>query len=145
MKKLGFLTLAAGSVAALLVGTALPSLAQDQGQGQRQGRRGGQGRGGFGGQFGRGGMMGGGFMNADPTSSSKLMLLQRDDVRSELGISAKQREQMEQARLEAHSLVTEAQATVAHETREARSRLLDSARALARLVAGKLIGREVRG
>jgi F-type H+-transporting ATPase subunit b len=60
-------------------------------------------------------------------------------------LEAKQREQMEQARLEAHSLVTEAQATVAHETREARSRLLDSARALARLVAGKLIGREVRG
>jgi len=35
-------------------------------------------------------------MNGDPTQSAKLMLIQRDDVRSELVISAKQREQMDQ-------------------------------------------------
>ena len=114
MNKQGLMTLAAASAIALFLGATVPSHAQDQGtgqgQGQRQGRRGGQGRGGAGGggfgggggqfgrgggQFGRGGMMGGGF-NSDPTMSAKMMLLQRDDVRSELGISAKQREQMDQ-------------------------------------------------
>jgi exonuclease VII large subunit len=98
MKKQGLLTLATASAVALFLGTVLPSHAQDQGQGRRGGQGRGQGRGGGfgGGQFGRGGMMGGGMFNTDPTASSKLMLLQRDDVRSELAISARQREQMEQ-------------------------------------------------
>src|SRR5689334_11039397 len=112
MNKQGLLTIAAAAAVALFLGATVPSYAQDQGQGQGrgQGRRGGQGRGGAGGggfgggggqfgrgggQFGRGGMMGG--FNSDPTMSAKMMLLQRDDVRSELGISAKQREQMDQA------------------------------------------------
>lgn len=98
MKKQGILTLATVSAVALCLGTVLPSHAQGQEQGRRGGGQGrGQGRGGpggfGGGQFGRGGMMG---MFNDPTTSSKLMLLQRDDVRTELGISARQREQMEQ-------------------------------------------------
>jgi F-type H+-transporting ATPase subunit b len=59
-------------------------------------------------------------------------------------MEAKQREQTEQARSEAHTLVAEAQATITRETQEARSRLADAARELARLVAAKLMGREVR-
>lgn len=59
-------------------------------------------------------------------------------------METKQREQIEQARAEANALVAEAQATIARETQEARLRLADEARALARLVAAKLIGREVR-
>jgi F0F1-type ATP synthase membrane subunit b/b' len=39
--------------------------------------------------------------------------------------------------------VAEAQATIARETEEARHRLATEARELARLVAAKLIGREV--
>lgn len=58
-------------------------------------------------------------------------------------MEAKQREQIEGARAEANALVAEAQATIARETQEARLRLADEARALARLVAAKLIGREV--
>jgi F-type H+-transporting ATPase subunit b len=80
---------------------------------------------------------------------SAIMAARRDlaeqAVAVQRALEAKQREQIEQARLGAHSLVTESQATVARETREAHSRLLDIARELARLVAGKLIGREVRG
>ena len=59
-------------------------------------------------------------------------------------MDAKQREQIEQARNEAHTLVAEAQATITRETQEARSRLVDAARELARLVVVKLMGREVR-
>jgi F-type H+-transporting ATPase subunit b len=58
-------------------------------------------------------------------------------------MDAKQREHIEQARNEAQTLVAEAQATVSHETQEARSRLVDTARELARLVVVKLMGREV--
>ena len=59
-------------------------------------------------------------------------------------MDAKQREQIEQARNEAHTLVAEAQATITRETQEARTRLVDVARELARLVVVKLMGREVR-
>jgi F-type H+-transporting ATPase subunit b len=59
-------------------------------------------------------------------------------------MDAKQREQIEQARSTANTLVAEAQATIARETDEARHRLAAEARELARLVAAKLIGREVR-
>lgn len=58
-------------------------------------------------------------------------------------MDAKQREQIEQARNEAHTLVAEAQATITREVQEARSRLVDTARELARLVVVKLMGREV--
>jgi len=59
-------------------------------------------------------------------------------------MDAKQREQIEQARNEAHTLVTAAQATITRETQEARTRLVEAARELARLVVVKLMGREVR-
>jgi F-type H+-transporting ATPase subunit b len=59
-------------------------------------------------------------------------------------MEAKQREQVEQARHQAHTLVEEAQATIARETQEVRSRLADTARELAQLVVVKLMGREVR-
>ena len=59
-------------------------------------------------------------------------------------MDAKQREQIEQARNAANTLVAEAQATITRETQEARNRLVDEARELARLVVVKLIGREVR-
>jgi F-type H+-transporting ATPase subunit b len=59
-------------------------------------------------------------------------------------MDAKQREQIEQARNEAHTLAATAQATITRETQEARSRLVDAARDLARLVVVKLMGREVR-
>ena len=58
-------------------------------------------------------------------------------------MDAKQREQIEQARNEAHTLAATAQATITRETQEARSRLVDAARELARLVVVKLMGREV--
>jgi F-type H+-transporting ATPase subunit b len=58
-------------------------------------------------------------------------------------MDAKQREQIEQARNEAHTLAVTAQATITRETQEARSRLVDAARELARLVVVKLMGREV--
>jgi F-type H+-transporting ATPase subunit b len=57
-------------------------------------------------------------------------------------VEAKQREQIEQARHEANTLVAEAQATIARETEGARARLASEARELARLVVAKLIGRE---
>jgi F-type H+-transporting ATPase subunit b len=60
------------------------------------------------------------------------------------GMDGKQREQIEQARSAANTLVAEAQTTIARETEEARHRLAAEARELARLVAAKLIGREVR-
>ena len=59
-------------------------------------------------------------------------------------MDAKQREQIEQARTTANTLVADAQGTIARETGEARNRLAAEARELARLVAVKLIGREVR-
>jgi F-type H+-transporting ATPase subunit b len=59
-------------------------------------------------------------------------------------MDAKQREQIEQARTTANTLVADAQETIAGETGEARNRLAAEARELARLVAAKLIGREVR-
>jgi F-type H+-transporting ATPase subunit b len=59
-------------------------------------------------------------------------------------MEAKQREQIEQARSEAHTLVAEAQATITRETQGARTRLVDAARELARLVVVKLMGREAR-
>jgi F-type H+-transporting ATPase subunit b len=59
-------------------------------------------------------------------------------------MDAKQREQIEQARTTANTLVADAQETIAGETGEARNGLAAEARELARLVAAKLIGREVR-
>jgi F-type H+-transporting ATPase subunit b len=59
-------------------------------------------------------------------------------------IDAKQREQLEHARSGATTLVAEAQATIAREAQEARTRLAGEARDLARLVVTKLMGREVR-
>src|SRR5262245_3342698 len=99
MNKKGLITIVAASAVALLLGSSLPSSAQDQGQGQGQGRR-GQGRGGFGGQFGRGGF-GAQFGGNDPTTSAKSFLIQRDDVRSELVVTTKQREQMDAERQKA--------------------------------------------
>ena len=58
-------------------------------------------------------------------------------------MDAKQREQSERARNEANVLVADAQATIAQETQEARTRLVAEARELARLVVAKLMGREV--
>jgi F-type H+-transporting ATPase subunit b len=58
-------------------------------------------------------------------------------------MEAKQREQIDAARREAGALVAEAQATIAQDTQEARQRLVDEARNLARMVATKLMGREV--
>jgi F-type H+-transporting ATPase subunit b len=57
-------------------------------------------------------------------------------------MDAKQREQIEQARTDANTLVAGAQATIAQETRAARTRLVDVARELAQLVVAKLMGRE---
>jgi F-type H+-transporting ATPase subunit b len=58
-------------------------------------------------------------------------------------MEAKQREQINAARNEANTMVADAQATIARETQEARTRLADQARDLARLVVAKLMGREV--
>jgi F-type H+-transporting ATPase subunit b len=58
-------------------------------------------------------------------------------------MEAKQREQIDGARNEANTMVAGAQATIARETQEARTRLADEARELARLVVAKLMGREV--
>jgi F-type H+-transporting ATPase subunit b len=58
-------------------------------------------------------------------------------------MDAKQRQQIEQARTAANTLVADAQATIALETQEARTRLAAEARELARLVVAKLMGREV--
>ncbi|MCS6775993.1 MAG: Spy/CpxP family protein refolding chaperone [Chloroherpetonaceae bacterium] len=102
MNRGGVTVIAAALSVALLASATLPVPAQDPGGEPRQGRRQRGGFGGFGGgPFGRGGMMGGGMFNMDPTQSSKIMLLQRDDVRTELGISARQREQMDQERQKA--------------------------------------------
>jgi F0F1-type ATP synthase membrane subunit b/b' len=57
-------------------------------------------------------------------------------------MEAKQREQIDAARNEANTMVAGAQATIAEEAREARGRLADEARELARLVVAKLMGRE---
>jgi F-type H+-transporting ATPase subunit b len=81
------------------------------------------------------------------TYESALGAARRDMAEQAIGvqraIDAKQREQIEQARSEANILVAEAQATIARETQEARSRLAAEARDLARLVVAKLMGREV--
>jgi F-type H+-transporting ATPase subunit b len=58
-------------------------------------------------------------------------------------MEAKHREQIDAARDEAATVVAGAQATIARETQEARLRLADEARELARLVVAKLMGREV--
>jgi F-type H+-transporting ATPase subunit b len=57
-------------------------------------------------------------------------------------MDAKQREQIEQARHDANTLVAGAQATIARDAQEARTRLVDVARELAQLVVAKLMGRE---
>jgi F-type H+-transporting ATPase subunit b len=57
-------------------------------------------------------------------------------------MEAKQREQIEQARNDANTLVAGAQTPIAQETQEARSRLVTVARELAQLVVAKLMGRE---
>ena len=58
-------------------------------------------------------------------------------------MESKQREQIDAARRQAHTMVTGAEATVEQETQEARLRLADQARELARLVVAKFISREV--
>lgn len=81
------------------------------------------------------------------TYDSALGIARRDLTEQAAGLQraleAKQREQIEQARTTANTLVAEAQATIAQETDEARHRLAAEAHELARLVAVKLIGREV--
>jgi F-type H+-transporting ATPase subunit b len=57
-------------------------------------------------------------------------------------MEAQQRDIIEQARGEASQMVAEAQTTIARETEEARVRLADVARNLARLLVAKLLGRE---
>ena len=57
-------------------------------------------------------------------------------------MEARQRGQIDAARREANTMVAGAQATIAQETQEARARLADEARELARLVVAKLMGRE---
>ncbi len=91
------------AVAALLVLTsATVSLAQGGGRGNR-GNRGGFG--GFGGAQGGAGFQGGpgqrgmnGLNIVDPSRSAVMQLLQRDDVRTELLITAQQREQLDALR-----------------------------------------------
>jgi F-type H+-transporting ATPase subunit b len=81
------------------------------------------------------------------TYDSALGIARRDLTEQAAGLQraldAKQREHIEQARTTANTLVAEAQATIAQETAEARQRLAAEAHELARLVAVKLIGREV--
>jgi F-type H+-transporting ATPase subunit b len=57
-------------------------------------------------------------------------------------MEAQQREVIERARDEAGQIVSQAQATIAREAEEARVRLADAARNLARLLVAKLIGSE---
>jgi F-type H+-transporting ATPase subunit b len=59
-------------------------------------------------------------------------------------METRQREIIEQARNEANQIAADAQATIARETEEARARLANEARELARLVVAKLMGREAR-
>jgi F-type H+-transporting ATPase subunit b len=73
------------------------------------------------------------------TYESALGAARRDMTEQAVAV---QREQIEQARHEANTLVAEAQATIARETEGARARLASEARELARLVVAKLIGRE---
>jgi F-type H+-transporting ATPase subunit b len=81
------------------------------------------------------------------TYESALGTARRDMAEQAIAVQramdAKQREQIEQARNEANTLVADAQATIARETQEARTRLATEARELARLVVAKLMGREV--
>jgi F-type H+-transporting ATPase subunit b len=63
-------------------------------------------------------------------------------VATQRTMEAQQREIIERTRSEASQMVSEAQATVARETEEARVRLADMARNLARLLVAKLLGRE---
>jgi F-type H+-transporting ATPase subunit b len=81
------------------------------------------------------------------TYESALGTARRDMAEQAIAVQramdAKQREQIEQARNEANTLVADAQATIARETQEARTRLAAEARELARLVVAKLMGREV--
>jgi F-type H+-transporting ATPase subunit b len=63
-------------------------------------------------------------------------------VATQRTMEAQQREVIERARSEASQMVSEAQATIARETEEARVRLADMARNLARLLVAKLLGRE---
>jgi F-type H+-transporting ATPase subunit b len=58
-------------------------------------------------------------------------------------MESKQREVIEAAREEAGKIVAEAQATIARDVDAARSQLASQARELARLVATKLMGREL--
>jgi F-type H+-transporting ATPase subunit b len=80
------------------------------------------------------------------TYESALGAARRDMAEQAVGVQrameAKQREHIDAARNEANTMVTGAQATIARETREARGRLADEARELARLVVAKLMGRE---
>lgn len=58
-------------------------------------------------------------------------------------METKQREQADAARREAHTMVAGAETTIEREVQEARLRLTDQARELARLVVAKFMGREV--
>jgi F-type H+-transporting ATPase subunit b len=81
------------------------------------------------------------------TYESALNTARRDmteqGVAAQRALEAKQREIIEEARGNAGRMVADAQASITREAQEARSQLADQARALARLVVSKLIGREV--
>jgi F-type H+-transporting ATPase subunit b len=78
----------------------------------------------------------------DATLGDARRHMAEEAVATQRTMEAQQREIIERARDEAGQMVSEAQATVARETEEARVRLADMARNLARLLVAKLLGRE---
>jgi F-type H+-transporting ATPase subunit b len=78
----------------------------------------------------------------DATLGEARRHMAEEAVATQRTMEAQQREIIERARDEAGQMVSEAQATVARETEEARVRLADMARNLARLLVAKLLGRE---
>jgi F-type H+-transporting ATPase subunit b len=78
----------------------------------------------------------------DATLGEARRHMAEEGVATQRTMEAQQREIIERARSEASQMVSEAQATVARETEEARVRLADMARNLARLLVAKLLGRE---
>jgi F-type H+-transporting ATPase subunit b len=78
----------------------------------------------------------------DATLGEARRHMAEEAVATQRTMEAQQREIIERARSEASQMVSEAQATVARETEEARVRLADMARNLARLLVAKLLGRE---
>jgi F-type H+-transporting ATPase subunit b len=78
----------------------------------------------------------------DATLGEARRHMAEEAVATQRTMEAQQREIIERARSEASQMVSEAQAIVARETEEARVRLADMARNLARLLVAKLLGRE---